>query len=95
MKKNIKTAIKIIDFLVESHQKNADGIKKLTRDWNDDGPKGLADTIASTHDDVAKCLLLIKKHIEEKPKCKHPKKMRDKCAGVKYCMNCNEDLEDP
>lgn len=93
MKKNIKTAIKIIDTLVEAHLKNADGIEKLTRDWNDEGPKGIGTSIVSTHKDVAKCLLLIKKYIEEKPKCKHPKKMRDKCAGVEYCMDCNEDIK--
>ena len=93
MKKNIKTAIKIIDMLVESHLKNADGIEKLTRDWNDEGPKGIGRSIASTHKDVAECLLVIKKFLEEKPKCKHPKKMRDKCAGVEYCMNCNEDIK--
>jgi len=26
------------------------------------------------------------------PKCKHPKKMRDKADGVLYCMACNQDL---
>ncbi len=26
------------------------------------------------------------------PNCKHPKKMQDTCAGVKYCMDCNTDL---
>ena len=29
---------------------------------------------------------------EIQPKCKHPKKMRDKADGVWYCMNCNMDL---
>ena len=26
------------------------------------------------------------------PKCTHPKKMQDTCAGQKYCMECNFDL---
>ena len=26
------------------------------------------------------------------PKCMHPKKMWDTCAGQKYCMHCNSDL---
>jgi len=26
------------------------------------------------------------------PKCKHPKKMQDTCAGQKYCVACNWDL---
>ena len=96
MKKNIKTAIKIIDFLIESHLRNVNGIEKLTKDWDDDHMTGLAKRIASTHEDVAKCLLVIKKYIEEKPKCKHPKKMRDKSPdGQWYCMNCNEDIESP
>ena len=29
---------------------------------------------------------------EIQPKCKHPKKMRDKAGEVWYCMNCNLDL---
>jgi len=33
---------------------------------------------------------------EIQPKCKHPKKMRDKTAdGQWYCMNCNLDLSNP
>ena len=96
MKKNIKTAIEIIDYLIESHLRNSNGIEKLTKNWADDHMKGLAKKIADTHEDVAKCLLLIKKYIEEKPKCKHPKKMRDKSPdGQWYCMNCNEDIEVP
>jgi len=26
------------------------------------------------------------------PNCKHPTKMQDTCAGIKYCMDCNMDL---
>lgn len=29
---------------------------------------------------------------EIQPKCKHPKKMRDKAGGIWYCMSCNMDL---
>lgn len=96
MKKNIKTAIKIIDHLIECHLRNVNGIEKLTKDWDDDHMKELAKGVASTHEDVAKCLLVVKNCIKEKPKCKHPKKMRDKSPdGQWYCMNCNEDIEAP
>ena len=92
VKKNIKSAIKILDYLIEAHTRNSKGIRDMIKNWTSDS-RGLGDTIADTHDDVAKCLVLVKECIEEKPKCKHPKKMRDKTSDGKwYCMNCNEDL---
>lgn len=95
MKKNIKTAISITDGLMHAHLKNSKGIKNLVKDWTTDS-KDLGITIAEVHEDVAKCLFVIKKLLEEKPKCKHPKKMRDRSPdGQWYCMNCNEDIEAP
>ena len=91
MQKNIQTAIKITDHLIESHIRNSNGIRDLIKNWESDA-KGLGLSIASVHEDVAKCLLVIKKLLEEKSKCNHPKKMRDKCKGQLYCMNCNADL---
>ncbi len=93
MQKNIKTAIEITDVLIEAHMRNANGIQNLVKEWKDDGPKSLALKIAEVHDDVAKCLLFLKKTLEKKPKCSHPKKMQDTCKGQRYCMNCNEDLD--
>jgi hypothetical protein len=93
VKKNIKKAIKILDYLIDAHKRNSNGINNLIKDWNSDA-RGLGESIASTHEDVAKCLVIVKECIEEKPKCKHPKKMRDRSPDGKwYCMNCNEDVE--
>lgn len=92
LKKNIKTAIEITDELIHVHLKNSSGIKNLVKDWTSDS-KGLGIAIADVHEDVAKCLFVIKKLLEEKPKCKHPKKMCAKSSdGQSYCMNCNEDI---
>ena len=93
MQKNVRTAIKIIDYLIESHIRNSNGIRDLVRDWGDNGQKNLGISIASVHEDVAKALLVAKKYLEEKPNCKHPKKMQDTCKGKRYCMNCNKDLD--
>ncbi|KKK72422.1 hypothetical protein LCGC14_2904050 [marine sediment metagenome] len=93
MKKNIQIAIEITDGLIKAHIKNSQGIRDLINDWNSD-TKELGLSIASVHEDVAKCLLVIKKYLEEKPKCRHPKKMRDKCKGQIYCMQCNTDLDE-
>ncbi len=41
------------------------------------------------HEDV-KILEVIRSQIVTK--CTHPKKMRDRCEGVDYCMNCNSDI---
>ncbi len=95
MKKNIITAVEITEGLMQAHLKNSKGIKNLVKDWTSD-TKNLGITIAEVHDDVAKCLFVIKKLLEEKPKCKHPKKMRDRSPdGQWYCMNCNEDIKAP
>ena len=93
MKKNIQIAIEITDELIKAHLKNSQGIRDLVNNWTSD-TKGLGIAIASTHEDVAKCLFVIKKYLEEKPKCRHPKKMQDKCEGQLYCMQCNTDLDE-
>ena len=59
MRKNIQTAIKITDGLIEAHLKNAKGMRKLVDSWNA-GTKDLGLEIASVHEDVAKCLITIK-----------------------------------
>ncbi len=55
MKKNITKAIKIADFLIDAHNKNATGMEELVKDWSTDS-KGLGLTIASVHRDVAICI---------------------------------------
>ena len=90
---NYAKAIRICDYLIKSHNKNAKGIEELIKKSMNpnDGAGSLGMAIASTHRDVAKALELLKSFIE-KPTCKHPKKMQDTCDGVLYCMDCNEDL---
>ena len=68
MQKNIKTAIKITDYLIEAHIRNSNGIRDLVKGWDDNGQKSLGMSIASVHEDVAKTLLVVKKMLEEKPK---------------------------
>lgn len=74
---------------MEAHLKNANGMRERVKDW-DNGSKRLGIVIAEVYEDVAKCILAIKKNIQ--PKCKHPKKMQDVCEGQRYCMNCNMDI---
>ena len=87
---NIGEAIKICDHLIESHLRNSTGIRNKVKDWTGE-TKELGIVIAEVHEDVAKCIFAIKKRIQ--PNCKHPKKMRDKCKGVEYCMECNSDIQ--
>ena len=69
MKRNITKAIKIADFLIDAHIKNAKGMEELVKDWTTDS-KGLGLEIASTHRDVASCIDIIKELLlqSEKPK---------------------------
>lgn len=76
MQKNIKKAIKILDYLGEAHIRNSNGIRDLIKDWNSDA-KGLGTSIASVHDDVAKCLFAVKKLLEEKKTFKKKIKGRE------------------
>lgn len=87
----VARAIKICDHLIGYHLKNSKGLRRLVKDWESDSPKKMAITIAEVHEDVAKCILLIKQNI--KPICKHPKKMQDGIKGHRYCMKCNLDLD--
>lgn len=87
----VAKAIKICDYLIEAHLKNSKNLREKVKDWTDP-PHKTAILIAEVHEDVAKCILEIKKNIQ--PNCKHPKKMQDKTAdGQLYCMNCNLDLD--
>ncbi len=65
--KNIKKAIKIADYLIKAHIKNANGMEELVKNWTTES-KGLALEIASVHRDVAICIGTIKELLTEKPK---------------------------
>ena len=67
MKRNITKAIKIADYLIVAHIKNADGMEELVKNWTSDS-KGLGLEIASVHRDVARCIEMIKELLSEKPK---------------------------
>ncbi len=69
MKRNVAKAIKIADYLIESHLKLAKGIEEQVKDWTIDGTidiKALALTIASTHRDVASCIEIISELLKER-----------------------------
>ena len=63
MKRNITKAIKIADYLIIAHIKNASGMEELVKDWNSD-TKGLGLEIAKVHRDVARCIGYIKELLE-------------------------------
>ncbi len=57
MKRDIPKAIKIANYLIVAHNKNAQGMEELVKNWNTQtGSKGLGLEIASVHRDVAKCI---------------------------------------
>ena len=64
--KQIAKAVKIADYLIVAHIKNADGMEELVKDWTTNS-KGLGLEIASVHRDVAVCIYMIKELLT-KPK---------------------------
>ena len=64
--KQIAKAVKIADYLIRAHIKNADGMEELVKDWTTNS-KGLGLEIASVHRDVAVCIYMIKELLT-KPK---------------------------
>jgi len=85
----IKKAIKILDWWIK-HKKQS--TQKLKQEWDYDANKitELAKALIESEEIAINNLERIKKELI--PKCTHPKKMQDTCAGVKYCMSCNWDL---
>jgi len=55
LKRDIPKAIKIANYLIVAHYKNADGMEELVKNWKTES-KGLGLEIASVHRDVAKCI---------------------------------------
>ncbi len=92
----IQKARKIIQYSIQHYTKVADGMEELIKDWtyeygDENTPKAMGHSISGMARDYIKVLKMIDSQLA--PKCKHPKKDRDKTAdGQWYCMNCNADL---
>ncbi len=67
MKRNVAKAIKVADYLIEAHLKNAKGMEEMVQNWTTES-KGLGLEIASVNRDVASCIEIIKDLLTEKPK---------------------------
>jgi len=82
----VKKAIKLLDWWINDRETK---IKELETDFNFNDPE-IPKVLLNNEKTIIENLKLIRKEIV--PNCKHPKKMRDTCKGVEYCMNCNLDL---
>ena len=82
----IKKAIKLLDWWINQREEK---IKLLDTEFKFNDLE-ITKVIFENEKTIIDNLKLILKEIV--PNCKHPKKMQDKCNGVKYCMNCNLDL---
>ncbi len=93
----MKKAILALKKLVKHRKELISTFRDKNQLWhlgNYDLPSEMADGLAQFLSDEVKYLEKIIQILEgKKSKCKHPKKYRDKCDGVWYCMNCNENLE--
>ncbi len=67
MKRNVAKAIKVAEYLIEAHLKNAKGMEEMVQNWTTES-KGLGLEIASVNRDVASCIEIIKDLLTEKPK---------------------------
>lgn len=92
-KMTVKIALEVLDGYIEQKTILKEGLEDPAKSWNTE--RDLVTQVAEMMaDHIGTDLIVldaIKKQIQ--PKCKHPKKMRDKTAnGDWYCMNCNMDL---
>ena len=67
LKRDIPKAIKIANYIIVAHYKNADGMEELVKNWTTES-KGLGLEIASVHRDVAKCIEQIVTALQPKEK---------------------------
>ncbi len=89
----VKKALTMLDFLIQYETKMHNAMSDPSKSWNVGGDSmgKLTKTLSDCHKDNIRILNIIKKELI--PKCKHPKKMRDKTTDSQwYCMNCNSDL---
>jgi len=70
VKRNITKAIYIADYLIDAHNRNAKGIEKLVKEWNNKttGSQELGLEIASVHRSVAVAIGYIKELLEKESK---------------------------
>ena len=80
----VPKALKILDWWITQRE---NVIKELFSDCKD---FEVMTIIRDSEKTIIENLKLIRHELI--PKCKHPKKMQDTCAGQKYCMECNCDL---
>jgi len=86
-------AVKIIDYTIQMKIEQKEGYIDPKKSWNygEVNFSGITLHLARIIDDDVKILKFICAQIM--PKCKHPKKMRDRDGnGDWYCMNCNQNL---
>jgi len=84
----IKKAIKILDWWIAQRKQ---AMEEFKNNWDyKTEVVEIAKTMIKYDETVIYNLEKIKSELI--PNCKHPKKMHDTCAGVKYCMSCNMDL---
>ncbi len=67
--------------------------QKLINKWNDpdDIMQRAAVIIRDIHKMYGNAFFTVLKQLQNN--CKHPKKYQDICDGIRYCTNCNMDLE--
>ena len=89
----LKKAVEILDFTIKRKLEIREGFIDPTKSWNMGDPNisVFSTELGRILNEDVEILKIIRSQIV--PKCKHPKKMRDKTAnGDWYCMNCNIDL---
>lgn len=92
----MKKAILALKNLVEHRKNLISAFRDKNQPWhkgNHDLPSEMADGLAHFLSDEVQYLEKVIQSLENKStKCRHPKKYRDKCEGVWYCMNCNQEI---
>ena len=89
----VKKAIRILDSYIKRNKSMAEILENPATSWNEkfDCMRELSKEMANLAKNDIKVFESIKQELQ--PKCKHPKKMRDKSPnGQWYCMDCNLDL---
>ena len=82
----VKKAIKILEWWINQREEQ---IQKLETEYKFNDPE-ITKVLFENEKTIIDNLKLIKKEIV--PDCSHPKKMRDKCGKIEYCMSCNLDM---
>lgn len=93
----MKKILSALKNLVENRKEIIHSLQDTSQPWNIGNEaisinlaKGLSEFLSKEIEYLEAIIQNIER--EKSIKCKHPKKDRDKCNGVWYCMNCNSDL---